>query len=118
MGRVAELGLGSATTSVAMTVKRLENVFIMKSRTAIALFIVLVSTLAHAETFIGPTAATNRLLVPSNSAIIITATFGDFTNSTRVALGEGGFPFSLNYLAPLENGSSDSGKKRPATYRR
>ena len=78
----------------------------MKSTTALALFVVLVSTLAHGETFIGPTTATNRLLVPSNSAVIITATFGDFTNSTQVALGEGGFPFSQNYFAPLENGSS------------
>ena len=78
----------------------------MKPRTTIALFIAFVSTLAQGETFIGPTTATNRLLVPSNSAIIITATFGDFTNSTQVALGEGGSPFWLNYFAPLENGSS------------
>ncbi len=78
----------------------------MKPRTSIALFIVLVCSLAHGETFIGPTTATNRLLVPGNSAIIITATFGDFTNSTQVALGEGGFPFPQNYFAPLENGSS------------
>ena len=78
----------------------------MKPTTALALFIALASALAHGETFIGPTTATNRLLVPSNSAIIITATFGDFTNSTRVALGEGSFPFSLNYFAPLENGNS------------
>ena len=78
----------------------------MKPRTALALFIVLVSALAHGETFIGPTTATNRLLVPSDSAVIITATFGDFTNSTQVALGEGGFPFRQNYFAPLESGSS------------
>lgn len=89
-----------------MTARRLDNVLIMKARTAIALFIVLVSTLAHGETFIGPTTATNRLLVPSNSAIVITATFGDFTNSTQVAFGEGGFPFPQNYFAPLENGNS------------
>ena len=76
----------------------------MKPRTALALFIVLVSALAHGETFIGPTTATNRLLVPSNSAIIITATFGDFTNSTQVALA--GSQFALSYFAPLENGSS------------
>ena len=76
----------------------------MKLRITLALFIVLVSTLAHAETFIGPTTANNRLLVPSNSAIIITATFGDFTNSTQVALT--GSQFALSYLAPLENGSS------------
>src|SRR5438552_9517836 len=76
----------------------------MKSSTALALFMVLVSTLAHGETFIGPTTATNRLLVPSNSAIIITATFGDFTNSTQVALA--GFQFTQSYFAPLENGNS------------
>ncbi len=89
-----------------MTVKRLKNVLIMKSRTAITVFIVSVSTLAQGETFIGPTTATNRLLVPSNSAIVITATFGDFTNSTQVALGEGGFPYPQNYFAPLENGNA------------
>jgi hypothetical protein len=76
----------------------------MKPRTALALFIGLVSTLAHGETFIGPTTATNRLLVASNSAVIITATFGDFTNSTQVALA--GSQFALSYFAPLENGSS------------
>src|SRR5438132_12152175 len=76
----------------------------MKLRTALALFIVLVSALAHGETFIGPTPATNRLLVPSNSAIIITATFGDFTNSTQVLLD--GFQFIPGYFAPLENGNS------------
>ena len=78
----------------------------MKTRTAITLFMVSVSTLAQGETFIGPTTATNRLLVPSNSAIVITATFGDFTNSTQVAFGEGGSPFPQNYFAPLENGNS------------
>jgi hypothetical protein len=78
----------------------------MKTRTAIALFIALLSTLAYGETFIGPTTATNRLLVPSNSAIVITATFGDFTNSTQVVLGEGGFSFPQNYFAPLENGNA------------
>src|SRR2546422_6481990 len=76
----------------------------MKPRTAIALFVALVATLAHGETFIGPTTATNRLLVPSNSAIIITATFGDFTNSTQVVLG--GFQFTQSYFSPLENGNS------------
>jgi len=78
--------------------------FIMKSRTPIALFIAIVSTLAYGETFIGPTTATNRLLIPSNSAIIITATFGDFTNSTQVVLG--GYQFAQSYFAPLENGNS------------
>lgn len=76
----------------------------MKPRTAIVLFIALVSALAHGETFIGPTTATNRLLVPTNSAIIITATFGDFTNSTQLAYAGDQFP--LNYFAPLENGSA------------
>src|SRR5437867_9146014 len=76
----------------------------MKPRIAVPLLMALVSTLAHRETFIGPTTATNRLLVPSNSAIVITATFGDFTNSTQVVLG--GFQFTQSYLAPLENGNS------------
>ena len=76
----------------------------MKPRTAIALFVAFAATLAHGETFIGPTTATNRLLVPSNSAIVITATFGDFTNSTQVVLG--GFQFTQSYFAPLENGNS------------
>jgi hypothetical protein len=44
--------------------------------------------------------------VASNSAIIITATLGDFTNSTQLAQGESGFPFALNYFAPLENGNT------------
>src|SRR5438034_8382187 len=76
----------------------------MKPRTAIALFVAFAATLAHGETFIGPTTATNRLLAPSNSAIVITATFGDFTNSTAVVLG--GFAFAQSYFAPLENGNS------------
>lgn len=71
-------------------------------------FIVLVLGLfvnpVGAETFIGPTTATNRLLVTTNSTIIVTATFGDFTNSTQIVLG-GGAPFTLNYLAPLQNGT-------------
>src|SRR5271155_2470040 len=77
----------------------------MKPRVAIILCIALVSTLAKGETFIGPTTATNRLLVSSNSAIIITTTLGDFTNSTYIALGVDGYLFPLNYFAPLENGS-------------
>jgi hypothetical protein len=76
----------------------------MKFICSIALFIALAATPAKSETFIGPTTATNRLLVPTNSAIIITATFGDFTNSTQLELG-GGVPFSLSYFAPLENGA-------------
>jgi hypothetical protein len=76
----------------------------MKSICSLARFIALAVTLAHGETFIGPTTATNRLLVPTNSAIIVTATFGDFTNSTQVQLG-GGVPFTQSYFAPLENGT-------------
>jgi hypothetical protein len=79
--------------------------FVMNTHFLIALCIVLASTPARGETFIGPTTATNRLLVPSNSAIIITATLGDFTNSMSLAQGAGGPPFALNYLAPLENGN-------------
>src|ERR1039457_2638206 len=76
----------------------------MKFICSIALFIALAATPAKSETFIGPTTSTNRLLVPTNSAIIITATFGDFTNSTQVQLG-GGTPFLQSYFAPLENGT-------------
>ena len=76
----------------------------MKLGTAIALFIASGSTLSHAATFVGPTTATNRLIVSSNSAIIITATLGDFTNSTVVAIDGDQIP--QNYFAPLENGSS------------
>jgi hypothetical protein len=77
----------------------------MKPFRSIALFIALAATLAYGETFIGPTTTTNRLLVPTNSAIIITATFGDFTNSTQVQLGDVGTPFVQSYFAPLENGT-------------
>jgi len=76
----------------------------MNSKLATALFIASISMLAHGETFVGPTTSTNRLLVPSNSAIVITATLGDFTNSTQVELS--GFQFSQSYFAPLENGSA------------
>ena len=75
----------------------------MKPGTLTSILVALVSTLVHGETFIGPTTATNRLLVPTNSAIVITAMFGDFTNSTEVVLD--GFAFS-QYFAPLESGSS------------
>jgi len=71
---------------------------------AIALFLALAATPACGETFIGPTTSTNRLLVPTNSAIIITATFGDFTNSTQVQLA-GGYPFTQSFFAPLEHGT-------------
>jgi len=76
----------------------------MKSRSTVALFIAFISILAHSETFVGPTTADNRLLIASNSAVIITATFGDFTNSTQVVLS--GFQFTQSYFAPLENGNS------------
>jgi hypothetical protein len=75
----------------------------MKPICVIAWFIALAGPLAEGETFIGPTTATNRLLVPTNSAIIITATFGDFTNSTQVLLGSGASVIQ-SYFAPLENG--------------
>ena len=61
--------------------------------------------MAWGETFIGPTTATNRLLVASNSAIIITTTLGDFTNSTQVLLGAG-VPFTQSYFAPLQSGTT------------
>lgn len=76
----------------------------MKPSTTIVLFTVFLSAFAHGETFIGPTTATNRLLVSSNSAIVITATFGDFTNSTQVALD--GVQIPQSYFAPLENGTT------------
>jgi len=78
----------------------------MKTKLSITLWIILPSILAQGETFIGPTTATNRLLVSSNSAIIITATLGDFTNSTSLAQGQGGSPFPLPYFAPLESGDT------------
>jgi hypothetical protein len=87
-----------------MARKRMEDVFKMIRRITIALFTTIISTLAHGETFIGPTTATNRLLVSTNSAIIITTTLGNFTNSTQVALA--GSQFAQSYFAPLENGNS------------
>jgi hypothetical protein len=77
----------------------------MKPMVVMALFVSLVATISHAETFVGPTTATNHLLVSSNSAIIITSTFGDFTNSTAVSV-DGGFAFPQFYFAPLGNGSA------------
>jgi len=74
----------------------------MKPGSVIAFCMALGSAQAFSETFVGPTTSTNRLLVASNSAIIITATFGDFTNSTQVVLG--GFQFTQSYFAPLETG--------------
>jgi hypothetical protein len=76
----------------------------MKTACFIVLLLCASVQFVGAETFIGPTTATNRLLVSSNSAIIITTTLGDFTNSTQVALG-GGAPFAQNYFAPLQNGT-------------
>jgi len=67
---------------------------------AFALF----SAQALGETFVGPTTSANRLLVATNSAIIITSTFGDFTNSTQVVLE--GFQFTQSYFAPLETGGT------------
>ena len=77
---------------------------IMKLPVACSFCTVLISVLAQGETFIGPTTATNRLLVATNSAIIITTTLGDFTNSTQVVLD--GYQFSMSYFAPLESGNS------------
>jgi hypothetical protein len=76
----------------------------MRSNCLIALCVGVAARLAYGETFFGPTTATNRLLVPTNSAIIITATLGDFTNSTQVQLGDGA-AFKLGYFAPLESGT-------------
>ena len=76
----------------------------MNPRTSISLIFAFVAALAHGETFIGPTTATNRLLVPTNSAIVITTTVGDFTNSTQVVLQ--GYQFTQSYFAPLESGNS------------
>ena len=75
----------------------------MKPICALALLAGISGTMAYGETFIGPTTATNRLLVPTNSAIIITATFGDFTNSTQVQLGASA-PFMQSEFAPLVSG--------------
>jgi hypothetical protein len=80
--------------------------FTMKSITATIVCLALASAVLHGETFVGPTTATNRLLVPANSAIIITATYGNFTNSTEVVLGAGGAPLPQDYFAPLENGGT------------
>ena len=76
----------------------------MKMGIAIVLFVGFVSAPVRGETFIGPTSATNRLLVSSNSAIIINATLGNFTNSMALALGDG-HPLPLNYFAPLASGT-------------
>ena len=76
----------------------------MTPQLALTFLVASVSTFAHGETFVGPTTSANRLLVPSNSAIVITATFGDFTNSTQVVLD--GFQFTQSFFAPLDNGGS------------
>jgi len=76
----------------------------VKPIASLASLLLLVSKFALGETFIGPTTPTNRLLVASNSAVIITTTLGNFTNSTQVVLG--GSPIALDYFAPLENGGS------------
>jgi hypothetical protein len=77
----------------------------MKPSLAIILCFASVATFVQGETFIGPTTAINRLLVSSNSAIIITTTLGDFTNSTQIAQGVGGLPSPLYYFSPLANGT-------------
>lgn len=69
----------------------------------ICIMALLLGVAAHGETFIGPTTATNRLVVSTNAALIITATFGDFTN-TQVQIG-GGAPFIQSYFAPLGSGT-------------
>ncbi len=76
----------------------------MKPISTIVLLFGLVSVICSGETFIGPTTPTNRLLIPANSAIIITTTLGDFTNSTQVQFG-GGAPFIQSSFAPLQNGT-------------
>jgi hypothetical protein len=76
----------------------------MKLQGFLPILFVLLSPFANAETFIGPTTSTNRLLVPTNSAIIISTTLGNFTNSTHVVLR--GFQFNQSYFAPLESGNS------------
>src|SRR5215831_4732679 len=76
----------------------------MKPFCALLLLVPSATMVVCGETFIGPTTSTNRLLVPANSAIIITATFGDFTNSTQVLLG-GGSPFTQSGFAPLQSSS-------------
>jgi hypothetical protein len=76
----------------------------MKNLRKTVLCIALAAAPAGGETFLGPTTSTNRLLVPTNSAIIITATLGDFTNSTQVQLFSSG-PFMQPYFAPLESGT-------------
>jgi len=76
----------------------------MKHQIWLTFILAVIPTLTHGETFIGPTTAANRLLVPTNSAIVITTTLGDFTNSTQVVLQ--GYQFTQSYFAPLESGNS------------
>jgi hypothetical protein len=76
----------------------------MKTRIPAVVFLASLLTPVFGETFVGPTAATNRLVVPSNSAVIITTMLGDFTNSTQVVLD--GFQFTQSYFAPLQTGNS------------
>jgi len=77
----------------------------MKLSGVIGTLSLLAPALAWGETFIGPTTATNRFLIPSNSAVIITTTLGDFTNSTQL-VQDGGPPFTQPYFAPLESGNT------------
>jgi hypothetical protein len=76
----------------------------MNPRLFTALLVAFASAATHGDTFVGPTTSTNRLLVSTNAAIIITTTLGDFTNSTQVVYQ--GYQFTQSYFAPLENGGS------------
>lgn len=62
-----------------------------------------ISTMARSETFLGPTTPTNRLLVATNSAILITTMAGDYTNSTEIVFQ--GYPIGQSSFAPLASGS-------------
>ncbi len=74
----------------------------MKPSGVLSVSIAFAAIVVRGETFIGPTSSTNRLLVPTNSAIIITAMLGTFTNSTVVL---DGFAFTQPF-APLQSGNS------------
>ncbi len=63
----------------------------------------LIGSITNAATFLGPTSDTNRLVVPTNSAIIITSLFGDYTNGVTFTVQ--GFTFTQP-VAPLAAGSS------------
>ena len=75
---------------------------IMRPSLLLSISIAFTSVLARGETFVGPTSSTNRLLVPTNSALIITAMLGTFTNSGVVL---DSFAFAQPF-APLQSGNS------------